>query len=88
MNRFVRLLSLNYCLEVKRVGRENSGLTVTCEYPDVKFRGGVSRTYVCSFSPPPLLKVSEQIRGADSAPSSSWMQRKRAEAKKSNPVAL
>lgn len=39
----------------------------------------------------PLLiryKVSDQIRGADSAPNSSWMQRKRAEAKKSNPVAL
>ncbi|CAB1120607.1 unnamed protein product [Ectocarpus sp. CCAP 1310/34] len=32
--------------------------------------------------------VSDQIRGADSAPGSSWMQRKRAEVKKANPVAL
>ncbi|CAN0078951.1 unnamed protein product [Scytosiphon promiscuus] len=32
--------------------------------------------------------VSDQIRGADSAPGSSWMQRKRAEVKKTNPVAL
>eukprot|EP00752_Nemacystus_decipiens_P004800 g4368.t1 len=32
--------------------------------------------------------VSDQIREAGSAPNSSWMQRKRAEAKKSNPVAL
>lgn len=35
-----------------------------------------------------LPQVSEQIRDADSAPSASWMQRKRAEAKKANPVAL
>lgn len=33
-------------------------------------------------------QVSDQIRGADSAPGSSWMQRKRAEVKKTNPVAL
>eukprot|EP00904_Undaria_pinnatifida_P002033 jgi/Undpi1/11830/HiC_scaffold_4.g01529.m1 len=32
--------------------------------------------------------VSDQIRGAESAPNSSWMQRQRAQAKKSNPVAL
>ncbi|CAN0312776.1 unnamed protein product [Pylaiella littoralis] len=32
--------------------------------------------------------VSDQIRGAESAPGSSWIQRRRAEVKKTNPVAL
>ena len=35
-----------------------------------------------------LPQVSDQIRGAESAPGSSWMQRQRTQVKKSNPVAL